>query len=663
MAASRPRPGWRTPLGLTAVCLVGLIVALAIFAPLIWGQAASATDIDNLLAPPSGAHWAGTDNLGRDLFARVMVATRLSVVATLEATAIGVVAGIILGSAPFLLGKVVGRAVVWFIGIAVAFPGLLLALFFAVIFGTGVNSAALALGLASAPGFARLCHTLVAGVLNRDYVAAASIGGVGRVRILLRHILPNIGEPLVVNATIGAGSILLSFAGLSFLGLGVQPPQYDWGRLLNECLQSIYVHPLASLTPGLAVIVAGLAFNLTGESIAHALGVTSLGDLGWRGQLRRRLERPSAQPTATATAATVLAVKGLSVSFPAGDRLISPVRAVSFDIAAGEAVGLVGESGSGKSLTAMAVAQLIEQPGQVSADALWFAGADLLDGGSHRHLLGTSLAVIFQDPMTSLNPTMRVGAQLAELARVHGGASRAQAKARAVERLGAVQIDHPAHRARQYPHELSGGMRQRAMIGLGVMLTPKLIIADEPTTALDVSVQRQVLELLAGIRAADGVSLLLISHDVSVIAEVCDRTMVMYAGKIVEDLPTSQLSRANHPYTRALVAAVPTMRTDLTAPLPTIPGRPPEPGDITGCAFAPRCPLVTRRCLDEDPELTGFDGARVACWHAGEVALTPPRDAVTQTFNVGPVVVHLILGTIMTTAPARVSVQPVEAVA
>jgi len=622
MRQSRLGKAFGAPLGKAAACLVGLIVLLAIFAPMIWGAAANTPRIDIMLSPPSWSHWAGTDSLGRDLFARVLVATRLTVLLAIEATAIGVVVGIVLGSAPFLFGKVVGRAIVWFIGIAVAFPGILLALFFAVIFGTGASSAAMALGLASAPGFARLCYTLVSAVLNRDYIAAATVGGAGRLRILIRHILPNIGEPLAVNATVGAGSVLLSFAGLSFLGLGVQAPQYDWGRLMMECLQTIYTHPIASLTPGLAVVLAGLAFNLTGESIAHSLGITSLGDLGLTGQLRRRLaQRAATSAVAEEPTGSLLAVRNLTVSFPAGQQMITPVRGVSFDLAPAEAVGLVGESGSGKSLTALAIAQLIEEPGRVGADGLRFAGADLLDGQPHRHLLGTSLSIIFQDPMTSLNPTMRVGPQLAELGREHGGLTRRQAKARAIERLGAVRIDRPAERARQYPHEFSGGMRQRAMIGLGVMLSPKLIIADEPTTALDVSVQEQVLDLLASIRRTDQVALLLISHDVSVVSEVCDRVMVMYAGKIVEDLPTADLDHAAHPYTRLLVAAVPTMTTDVGAPLPTIPGRPPEPGELTGCPFAPRCPLASDRCHQAEPDLVQRQTGRVACWHAGEPML------------------------------------------
>jgi oligopeptide/dipeptide ABC transporter ATP-binding protein len=187
--------------------------------------------------------------------------------------------------------------------------------------------------------------------------------------------------------------------------------------------------------------------------------------------------------------------------------------------------------------------------------------------------------------------------------------------------MRAVRIDDPERRAHQYPHEFSGGMRQRAMIGMGLMGSPALIVADEPTTALDVTVQQQVLDLLASIRAADDVALLLISHDVTVVGEVCDRVMVMYAGRFVEDLPAGELATAaRHPYTRALVAAVPDMDTELTEPLAVIPGRPVDPADVpTGCAYAARCPLASARCVTEEPRLeTDAAGRRVACWHAGE---------------------------------------------
>ncbi|MCD4523965.1 dipeptide/oligopeptide/nickel ABC transporter permease/ATP-binding protein [Nocardioides sp. cx-173] len=620
----------RTPLGLAASVLTLGVLLLAVVAPILWTDDANAVDTGNILAGPSGDHWAGTDNLGRDIFFRTLVATRLSVQLALAATAIAVVAGLILGAGSFLLGRRAGRLVSAGINIAVAFPGILLALFFAVVFGVGATGAVLAIGFAGAPTMGRLTQTLVASVASRDYVAAAQVAGVGRVRILLRHVLPNIAEPLVVNATIGAGGALLSFAGLSFLGLGVQQPKYDWGRLLFDGVGSIYVNPAAALAPGAAVLLAGLAFNLFGESVATSLGLSTVAGVPLRaedeeeaGSVDRLSESEPEEAVDGIEPGLVLDVRDLRVTFPGPTGPIRAVRGVSFSVRRGEAVGVVGESGSGKSLTALAVSQLIDDTGRVEASRLELLGTDLRDGGApaHRHLLGTSLAMVFQDPMTSFNPTRRMGNQLAEVARHHQGMDRKQAFARAVDRLRAVRIPDAEKRARQYPHEFSGGMRQRAMIGMGVMGNPALIVADEPTTALDVTVQQQVLDLLASIREADDVALILISHDVTVVGEVCDRVLVMYAGKIVEDLPAAGLATvAQHPYTRALVAAVPDMDTDLDRPLAVVPGRPVDPSDVPpGCAYAARCPLADAHCREVEPPLAPVGGGSlVACWHAGE---------------------------------------------
>ncbi len=622
----------RTPLGLSAGALTAAVLILAVVGPILWTDQASKIDTDHILAGPSSQHWIGTDGLGRDLFYRVLVACRLSIELALLATVIAVAIGLLLGTAPLLLGSRAGRLMTAGVNIAVAFPGLLLALFFAVIFGVGAKGAVLAIGLAGAPTFARLCQTLVAGIAERDFVAAARVAGVGRLRVLFRHVLPNIAEPLAVIATIGAGGALLSFAGLSFLGLGVQPPSYDWGRLLQDGLSGIYVHPVAALAPGIAVILAGLAFNLFGESVAKGLGVAASrvtvqagGEASFAETMMPpdHVEELGEAELAESGQESVLDVRDLSVTFPGPSGPVRPVRGVTFAVHRGEAVGIVGESGSGKSLTALAVARLVEEPGAVDAGRLSLLGTDLLVGAPrvHRELLGTSLAMVFQDPMTSFNPTMRIGAQLAEVARYHQGMTRRQAFARAVDRLRAVRVPAAERRAHQYPHEFSGGMRQRAMIGMGVMGHPALIIADEPTTALDVTVEQQVLALLQSIREASDVAIILISHDVTVVRAVCDRVLVMYAGRIVEDLPADQLATgAKHPYTRALVAAVPDMTTDRGQPLAVIPGRPVEPAEVPiGCAYAARCPLADEHTRREDPALVTVAARhRVACWHAGE---------------------------------------------
>jgi oligopeptide/dipeptide ABC transporter ATP-binding protein len=614
----------RTPVGIIGITLLVVLSMLAVLAPLLWGERATATDTYDIFAGPSAQHWAGTDNLGRDIFFRTLVATRLSLVLTLLATALGVGLGLLLGMAPLLLPQRLGRAVVAFVNLLLGFPSLLTVLFLAVILGISTTSAVLAIGIAIAPPFARLSHTLGAGVADLDYVAAARIAGVSPVRIVVRHVLPNVAEPLVVNATVTASSVLLAFGGLSFLGIGVQPPQYDWGRLMQDGLANIYSNPLAALAPGLAFVLTGLAFNLTGEAAAGTFGAKARSSARWdRTSTRPVAVRPSGPDGHDAGADVVLDVRDLVVSFPGPHGPISPVRGVSLTLRAGEAVGVVGESGSGKSMTALALAQLIEEPGRVAADRLDFCGADLRSGPrtAHDALLGTSLAVVFQDPMTSLNPVMRVGGQLAEAARRHQGLTRQAAAARAVDRLRAVHMKDPERRVRQYPHEFSGGMRQRAMIGMGLMGTPRLIIADEPTTALDMTVQRQVLDLLQEMRRDHGTALLMISHDVSVVSSICDRVLVMYAGRIVEDLPSADLrTNARHPYTRALIGAVPDMATDLHAPLDTISGHPVDPRHLPGgCAFAARCALVTERCRQEEPVLQSGAVGEVACWHADEL--------------------------------------------
>jgi oligopeptide/dipeptide ABC transporter ATP-binding protein len=667
----------RTPLGIASGILLAVILLLAIFGPILWTSQANAIDVLNMQQGPSARHWLGTNLLGQDILYRILVAARLSITLALAATAIGVACGLVLGTAPVIVGRRAGRVITAVVNVAVAFPALLLALFFAVIFGVGARGALLAIGFALAPSFARLVRTLSASVAGLDYIAAARIAGVSRFRLLTRHVLPNIGETLIVNSTIAAGDALLSFAGLSFLGLGVQAPSYDWGQLLADGLQGIYTRPAAALAPGVAVVVAGLAFNLFGEALAVGLGgSTGLPSTVRLGRLRSALAERSAKAAAaaderpssrTSAAGSVLSVSDLRVEFPGGVR---PVRGVSFTIGRGEAVGVVGESGSGKSLTALAVARLLESPAHVSAGRLSLLGQDLLgqdlrDTGQRgtgqrgtgamtrrelRRFLGIHAGLVFQDPMTSFNPVKRVGAQLAEVASEHHGLSRQEAAARAVERLRAVRIPRAERRARQFPHELSGGMRQRAMIGMAVMGEPALVIADEPTTALDVTVQRQVLRLLKSIQAGgDGtgsagqsaggaMALLFISHDITVVGQVCDRVMVMYAGRIVEQLPAADLrTHARHPYTRALLAAVPSMETSRELPLAMIPGRPADPGNLpAGCAFAPRCPFADAQCLEADPGLVADEAGReVACWHTDRVvAATGAAAAATPAVTI-----------------------------
>ncbi|HEY2506930.1 MAG TPA: dipeptide/oligopeptide/nickel ABC transporter permease/ATP-binding protein [Streptosporangiaceae bacterium] len=612
---SRWLAAFRTPVGVISSILVLALIVVAIVAPSAFGHGASVDDLRQALRGPSAQHLLGTDALGRDLLDRVLVATRLSLIMAALATLIATVGGLLLGALPAVTGRRAGALIGAFINLTFAFPGLLLAMFLAIIFGLGEQGAVLAIGISGIPSIARLAQTLTASIASADYVTAARMLGVRRDKVITRHVLPNIAEPLVISVTLSLGSALLAFAALSFIGLGIQPPGYDLGELLNQGLPQISYDPAASLGPALTVVIAGAAFNLLGDAVARALGPTAV-----PAGRRRRSQGSAAPASPPVTSGNVLAVDDLTVAFPGPSGALTPVAGVSFALAPGEVVGIVGESGSGKSLTALGVSRLVDSPGVVSAGTLSFAGADLLtrNGPAVRALLGTSLSMVFQDPLSALNPAIKIGPQLAEVTRVHQGQPRKDALARAVDRLSAVRLPAPAKLARQYPHELSGGMRQRAVIAMGLMGAPKVIIADEPTTALDVTVQSQILDLLRTVQAQERAAILLISHDVAVVGQLCQRVLVMYAGRIVEDLPAAALAAdAAHPYTRALVATVPDMTTDRDQPLATIAGRPPSPASLPpGCAFAPRCMFATEQCHTQRPALTSFGTRRrVACWH------------------------------------------------
>jgi oligopeptide/dipeptide ABC transporter ATP-binding protein len=609
---SRLAQAFRTPVGVVAGVGLAVIIALAIFAPILWSDNASHIDILHMSQGSSHAHPLGTDALGRDILYRVLVATRLSVLLAVLAAGFGALIGIPLGAVPALVGGRVARLVTGFINLSVAFPTLLVAIFVAAVIGVGARGAVVGIGVAVAPYFARLSQTLSSSVAGSDYMAAARMLGVRRFRLLRRHILPNVAEPLLITTTIAAGDSLLALAGLSFLGLGVQPPQYDWGRMLSEGLDRIYVTPIVALGPAVAITLAALTFSLVGEVLAKAAA-------GGRGRRWSRAElRIVPPPPATpASNDAVFSAENLTVTFPGGS---VPVRDVALEVAPGEILGIVGESGSGKTLTAMAIADLLPAGARMTASRFALFGQDprKLSEAARRRLLGRSLAIVYQDPMSALNPALRVGRQLGEVAEVHYGLAKAPARERAVDRLRSVRIGNASARVRQYPHEFSGGMRQRAVIAMGLMTEPKLIIADEPTTALDVTVQQQILRLLREVSTAGGSAAILISHDVAVVSQLCRRVLVMYAGRIVEELDVATLvAGPAHPYTAALVASVPTMESDRSRPLASIPGRAPSPyDDSPGCPFAPRCPRATARCRQEMPPLERRSPThRAACWH------------------------------------------------
>ena len=326
----------------------------------------------------------------------------------------------------------------------------------------------------------------------------------------------------------------------------------------------------------------------------------------------------------------LLSVRDLEIAFRSDGTDIPVVRNLSFDLGAGETLGIVGESGCGKSITALSLLGLVPSPpGRVTKGQILFQGEDLV-GASERRLnevRGNDISMVFQEPMTSLNPVYTIGEQIAETARVHFGLSKARAWARAVEMLSLVGIPSPERRAHDYPHQLSGGMRQRVMIAIALVCEPKILIADEPTTALDVTVQAQIFDLFQDLKKQIGAAIILITHDIGVVAQMTDRVMVMYAGRKIEEGPVASFVRdPRHPYTRGLVSCIPRLEmppADNPQPLFEIPGVVPAPRDLMrpGCPFAPRCNRVMPVCRDENPGLDRrTDGRLVACWAEKEVA-------------------------------------------
>jgi oligopeptide/dipeptide ABC transporter ATP-binding protein len=298
---------------------------------------------------------------------------------------------------------------------------------------------------------------------------------------------------------------------------------------------------------------------------------------------------------------------------------VRAVDGVSFEMDAGETLGIVGESGSGKSMTALSILNLVPEPGKISGGQILFKNRDVvtMTSGELLEYRGGDVAMIFQDPMTSLNPVLRVGFQIEEAMRAHSRFDKRQAKARVIPLLERVRIPSPKERARDFPHQFSGGMRQRAMIAMGLANEPSLLIADEPTTALDVTVQAQILELLKELNRELGTAIILISHNVAVISSLCTRVMVMYAGRVVESGPTRQVfEHPEHPYTWSLLRSVPRVDERRHERLISIQGMPPDLSRLpTGCTFHPRCLFKVERCLREEPQLEEVAADQEArCW-------------------------------------------------
>lgn len=567
---ARMRPTGRrsrsfTPSLVAGLVMGGLLVLVAVVAPIVFGQAAETLGGGSRQGP-SPEHLLGADALGRDVFARSLVATRLTLVMAAGATVLSVTAGVLIGGLVWLAPRRLREVVLRIVDASVAFPALVLALVIAAILGPGAISAVVAIGVAGIPSFARLTSNMVAGVVQRDFVTTASLLGVPGFRLFSRHLLPNISGPLLVLTTSSFALALLEIASLSFVGLGVQSPQFDFGQLLSDGLTAIYTQPWQALAPAIMLVYTGITAMLIGDGLAQTL------DPGLRLPRKTAAVVPTPREPRVAQPEALVEVDDLHVFAPNGTEL---VRGVGFSIGRGEVLGLVGESGSGKSMTAMAVAGLLADGVRSHARTVRLDDMDLT-GKNDPHRLATEIGLVYQDPGTTFNPALRMGGQLAEVARIHLGLGKRAARTRVREALERIHVRDAGNRMKQHAFQWSGGMLQRATIAAAVLTDPKLIIADEPTTALDVTVQAEVLRQFRRINREQGTAMLFISHDIGVVQELCDHVLVMRAGEIIERLSGADLKagRVTHPYTRQLLAASPRMdgpiRTRIaTAALPT----------------------------------------------------------------------------------------------
>jgi peptide/nickel transport system permease protein len=461
----------------------------------------------------------------------------------------------------------------------------------------------------------------VLSVRSQQYVEAMRVLGASRASIMFRTILPNIGGPILVQFSLAAASAVVLESGLSFLGLGMVPPAPSWGLMIGSARATMGQAPQLLLWPCLALSLTILAMNALCDALRDA--VDPHDQPGRRG-VHRLVDRLA--PGLVPGPGPALDLQHLTVEIETPSGVIRPVRDVSLQAYEGETLAIVGESGSGKSLAGLSVMGLLPPTARIISGAAWLDGKDVLrlDEASLRRMRGSRMAMIFQDPLTSFNPVHRIGAQIAEAIQAHATLPGRAAQQRAIALLKHVGIPDPDQRAEAFPHEMSGGMRQRAMIAMAIANHPRLLIADEPTTALDVTIQAQVLELLAGLKREHGMGLIFITHNLPVVAEIADRVAVMYAGEIVEHGRTAEVLAAPlHPYTAALLRSAP---AEDGSRLPeAIPGTVPPPHSLpTGCLFAPRCRHRIAACDAARPPLTEAEPRReTRCIRWQEVSAMP----------------------------------------
>lgn len=595
---------------LAAIALV-LVVLAAIFAPLV----ATKDPLTSFMpdSPPDGEFWFGTDLIGRDVYSRIIYGSRISLIIGICATFFALACAAILGSIAAVSNKWVSEVVMRILDIIMSFPGIALAAVFVAVFGNSLPVIIITIGFLYIPQLTRVVRANILDQWGEDYVSAVVVSGARIPWILIKHVARNCAAPVLVFATVLVADAIVFEASLSFINAGVPQPDPSWGNIIAGARQGVLAgFWWPALFPGLAIMITVLCLNILAEGLTDALvaAPSSAPAKVEQTSAEREADRLLVDPVAAYAAQkeslegrlaalkeveeqrtdrfvplgegpALLAVKDLCIKFPRHGE-VNVVDHVSFSVRPGQTMGLVGESGCGKSITSLAIMGLIDPKAQISGEIL-YQGKNLLEMTPKQHgaLRGHEMAMIYQDALSSLNPSMLIKTQMKQLTRRGGTRS-------ITELLELVGLD-PKRTLESYPHELSGGQRQRVLIAMALTRDPKLVIADEPTTALDVTVQKQVIELLNELREKLGFAMVFVSHDLALVAEVAHSITVMYAGQVVEQASTKELlTDPRHEYTRGLLGSVLSIESG-SGRLHQIPGTVPSPRDFpAGNRFAPR---------------------------------------------------------------------------
>lgn len=564
-ASSTPNSGafkavLRSPLGLTAGIVLVVMILTAILAPFVAPNNPGNVRLDMMNGAADASYWLGGDSGGRDIFSRLLFAARNTLLGALVAVGVATLVGVTTGLIAGYFGKTFDFVAGWVSDALMALPSLIVLLAFFKVLGSSVYLSMAVFGVMLAPGFFRLTRNLVMGVRNELYVDAARVSGLSDSRIIARHILLVIRAPIVIQIAIVSGVAIVIQSGLEFLGLG-DPRTPTWGGMLQDAFANIYVAPTSILWPGLAISLTVASLVLLGNTLRDWMQKSSSGSHGARARARRDAARRASAATTPAPkpeADVLLRIADLVVGYETASGLKEVVKGVSLDLKRGETLGLVGESGSGKTQTAFSVLGLLSSGGRVVSGSILFDGHELsgLDEAAMHKLRGKRLAYVPQEPMSNLDPSFRIGFQLTEPMRAVLGISEAEAKKRALALLARVGLPDPLRAFNAYPHEISGGMAQRVLIAGAVSCDPDLLIADEPTTALDVTVQAEVLQLLRDLKEEFHMSVILVTHNFGVVADSCDRVAVMRDGRVVEVNEVHALfADPQHDYTKMLLGS------------------------------------------------------------------------------------------------------------